>query len=283
VPEHVTDRGHDPVRHPLHGPVHRPAHEPAHEPLPRTTDVTPPPDQPLRALRPVGAQVLRAWYDVHVHGAGHVPSAGPVLLTGNHIGLFDGPLLTALAPRVVHALVKREMFEGLGGPLFRGLGQIAVRRSGVDPFPVKQAVRVLRDGGVVAVYPEGTRGRGDVAHSRVGAAYLAMVTGAPVVPVAHLGTRQDGESVHAVPGRGSRLDVVFGAPLRDAAPPVPWPRRQAAVADLAERLRAGLAAHVQQAVRLTGQRLPGEPPDGYEDEPGRRGREVGPQSEGSAS
>lgn len=254
-----------------------------HQAPPRTVGVAAPPEQPLRALRPAGVQVLRTWYDVRVHGGEHVPAGGPVLLAGNHIGLFDGPLLTVLAPRVVHALVKREMFEGIGGPLFRGLGQIAVERAGVDPHPVKQSLRVLRDGGVVAVYPEGTRGRGDVAHSRMGAAYLAMVTGALVVPVAHLGTRRDGESVHAVPRRGSRLDLVFGPPLRPASRPVCWPRRQAEVAELAEQLRVGLAAHVQRAVRLTGQRLPGEPPDGYEDEPGRHGHEVGPQSEESAS
>ncbi|MDQ4084536.1 MAG: 1-acyl-sn-glycerol-3-phosphate acyltransferase, partial [Actinomycetota bacterium] len=191
--------------------------------------------------------------------------------------------LTASAPRPVHALVKREMFQGMGGPLFRGLGQIAIERIGVDPFPVKQSVRVLRDGGVVAIYPEGTRGRGDVAHSRLGAAYLAMVTGAPVVPVAHLGTRTDGESVHAVPARGSRLDVVFGTPLRGPRPPVPWPRRQADVEGLAEELRVALARHVQYAVLLTGRQLPGEPPDVLEDAPGRGGHEVGPESEEKAS
>jgi len=279
------------VHEPVHGPVGDAAYDgvpaaaldPVHEEPPRTVEVAPPPDQPLRVLRPVAAQILRAWYDVRLHGAEHVPVHGPVLLACNHIGLFDGPLLTALAPRVVHALVKREMFEGIGGPLFRGLGQIAIHRAGVDPFPVKQSVRVLRDGGVLAVYPEGTRGRGDVAHSRLGASYLAMVTGAPVVPVAHLGTRLDGESVHAVPRRGSRVDVVFGPPLRPACPPVAWPRRRADVAELAEELRVRLAAHVQRAVRLTGQRLPGEPPDVEEDEPGRRGHEVGPQSEETPS
>jgi 1-acyl-sn-glycerol-3-phosphate acyltransferase len=255
----------------------------AHDLLPRTGHVPAPPQQALRALRPAGAQLLRRWYDVRVHGAERVPAEGPVLLACNHIGLFDGPLLTVLAPRPVHALVKREMFDGLGGPLFRGLGQIAVERIGVDPFAVKQAVRVLRDGGVVAIYPEGARGRGDVAHPRLGAAYLAMVTGAPVVPVAHLGTRADGESVHAVPARGSRLDVVFGAPLRGACPPVPWPRRQADVEALAESLRVALARHVQDAVLLTGQQLPVEPPDLLVDAPGRGGHEVGPESEEQAS
>jgi 1-acyl-sn-glycerol-3-phosphate acyltransferase len=254
-----------------------------HDALPRTGDVAAPPHLPLTVLRVVGAQLLRQWYDVHIHRARLVPGSGPVILACNHIGLFDGPILTAFAPRPVHALVKREMFEGPAGRFFRGLGQISIERVAVDPFAVKQAVRVLRDGGVVAIYPEGTRGRGDVAHSRFGAAYLALVTGAVVVPVAHLGTRADRESVHAIPRRGQRVDVVFGAPLRPASPPVEWPRRQRDVEALAENLRQGLARHVQEAVALTGQPLPDIPPDILEDAPGRAGHEVGPQAEEQAS
>lgn len=254
-----------------------------HDDLPRTTDVAAPPRMPLRVARRAAAWLLRRWYSVAVHGAEQVPRSGPVVLTCNHIGLFDGPILSAVAPRAVHALIKREMFEGLGGRLFGALGQISIERMVVDPFAVKQAVRVLRDGGVVAVYPEGTRGRGDVAHSRLGTAYLAMVTGAAVVPVAHLGTRLDGESIHAVPHRGTRIDVVFGEPLRPAQALVPWPRRQAAVEILAEELRVGLAGHVQDAVLLTGQQLPDHPPDEVEDVAGRGGHEVGPESEERAS
>jgi 1-acyl-sn-glycerol-3-phosphate acyltransferase len=255
----------------------------AHEDLPRTSGVPAPPAHALGGVRRLAAGVFRGWYDVGVRGTQHVPADGPVVLTCNHIGLLDGPLLTALAPRPVHALVKREMFAGVGGPLFRALGQIAVERSEVDPFAVKQAVRVLRDRRVVAVYPEGSRGSGDVAHSRLGAAYLALVSGAAVVPVAHLGTRADGESVHAVPRRGTRVEVVFGEPLRAATAPVGWPRRRAQVTALAETLRIGLARHVQDAVRLTGQLLPGEPSDALEDAAGRLGHEVGPRAEERAS
>lgn len=255
----------------------------AHDRLPRTTGVPAPPKALLRVSRRVVALLLRGWYDLRVHGTEHVPRRGPVVLAGNHIGLLDGPVLTAIAPRLVHALVKREMFDGVGGRAFAALGQIPVERMRVDPAAVKQSVRVLRDGGVVVVYPEGSRGRGDVAHSRLGAAYLAMVTGATVVPVAHLGTRVGDESVHAVPARGTRIDVVFGAPLRPAQSPVPWPRRQDRVEALAEELRVGLAAHVQDAVRLTGQQLPNDPPDALDDAAGRRGHEVGPQAEDQAS
>jgi 1-acyl-sn-glycerol-3-phosphate acyltransferase len=254
-----------------------------HDLLPRTDRVAPLPTAALRLSRRVAAVLLRRWYDVRLVGEGQVPAHGPVVLVCNHIGLLDGPLLAAVAPRPVHGLVKREMFDGRGrGPL-RALGQISVERSAVDPFAVRQALRVLRDDGVVSVYPEGSRGRGDVRHSRLGAAYLALVSGATVVPVAHLGTRTGAASVHAVPPRGSRLDVLFGAPLRASQDPVPWPRRRSEVAALAEGLRAGLAAHVQHAVRVTGRTLPDEPPDAVDDADGRRGHEVGPQTEGQAS
>lgn len=254
-----------------------------HDQLPRTVAVPAPPAVPLRVARRAAATLLRRRYDVRVHGAEHVPADGPVLLSCNHIGLFDGPLLTAVAPRPVHALVKREMFAVPGGWLLGALGQISVERSAVDVFAVKQTIRMVRDRGMVAVYPEGSRGRGDVTHSRLGVAYLAMVTGAVVVPVAHLGTRAHGASVHAAPERGARLSVVFGAPLRPGQSPVAWPRRKTQVEALAEHLRVGLAQHVPDAVLLTGQELPTAPPDADDDAAGRRGHEVGPHAEEHAS
>jgi 1-acyl-sn-glycerol-3-phosphate acyltransferase len=242
------------------------------------TDAHPPPPAMLaRALHPVGRALMRRQWDVHLHGAEYVPARGPVLLAGNHIGLLDGPLLLALSPRVVHAWVKREMFEGLSGSLFRAMGQISLERGGVDPAAVKSAVRVLRDGGVVAVYPEGSRGDGAVSHTRLGLAYLAMVTGAHVVPVAHLGTRLPGGGVGSTPPRGSRLALVFG-PGADV-PRRPWPRRRADVEQVAEDLRVLLATHVQQAVALTQQSLPGRPFDEAVDAAGREGPEVGPTAQ----
>lgn len=230
-----------------------------------------------RALRPLCRVLLGRRWDVHVHGLEYVPVRGPVLLAGNHMGLLDGPLLYVVTPRVVHAWVKREMFDGRGGQGMRAMGQISLDRGDVDPAAVKTAVRVLRDGGVVAVYPEGSRGDGAVSHTRLGLAYLAMVTGAHVVPVAHLGTRLPGGSVGSVPPRGSRLDAVFG-PGTDVAR-FPWPRRRADVERVAEQLRVWLAAHVASALDLTQQSLPGAPPDEAVDAPGREGPEVGPTAQ----
>jgi 1-acyl-sn-glycerol-3-phosphate acyltransferase len=211
---------------------------------------------PSRAL---GRGLFRSGFDVRVHGSERVPSAGPVILASNHMGYVDGPLLFTVSPRPVHALVKREMFEGRMGSFLARAGQISVDRYEVDPAAVKACLRVLSDSKVVAIYPEGNRGLGDVARTKPGAAYLALVSGAPVVPVACLGTRDDGAGVSSLPKRGARLDAVFGEPVRFTDRPVPWPRRQAHVAEVQAEIHRLLAAHVRAACDLTGQRFPSLP------------------------
>ena len=61
----------------------------------------------LRGLRPAARTAVRAYWDVHVHGAGHVPTDGPVIYASNHVGWLDGPLLAIFSPQPVHALTKR--------------------------------------------------------------------------------------------------------------------------------------------------------------------------------
>lgn len=210
-----------------------------------------------------GRLVVRAAlrrYDVHVSGADQVPAAGPVILASNHMGYLDGPLLFATSSRGVHCMVKESMFRGpMGFGLVR-MGQINVDRYNTDPLAVKQTLRLLRSGGVVAIYPEGARGRGDVVSTKGGAAYFALVTGAPVVPVACLGTRADGDSTEVQPPRGSRLDLVIGAPLRLDA--VPWPRTKRQVAAAQDTIQEALSSHVRHACELTGQTLPSAPRGG---------------------
>lgn len=209
--------------------------------------------------RAVGRGLFRSGFESRVHGADRVPRSGPVILASNHMGYIDGPLLFTVSPRPVHALVKREMFDGRTGSLLSRMGQISVDRYDVDPAAVKMCLRVLADHGVVAIYPEGNRGLGDVAQTKPGAAYLALVSGAPVVPVACLGTRDDGAGTSSLPKRGSRLDTVFGEPVSFTDAPVPWPRTQARVAEVQAAIHRMLAAHVREACDLTGQRFPSLP------------------------
>lgn len=211
----------------------------------------------LTRARPAAQRLVRSWWDLEVHGAEHVPATGPLVLAANHVGWLDGPLLAICSPRSVHALTKAEMFAGALGPFLLAAGQIPVHRDRPDPRAVRTARRVLEQAGVVGVFPEGNRGAGDLVTSRSGAAYLAMVSGAPVVPVAFLGTRERGGHADSVPPRGTRMAMTFGPPLPLGR--VPWPRTQAAVAQSTALVTAAILQTIHAAERRSGLRLPGPP------------------------
>jgi 1-acyl-sn-glycerol-3-phosphate acyltransferase len=217
----------------------------------------------LRAGRPAARALVRRLFSVTVHGAQNHPS-GPAIVAANHIGWADGPLLAIFGPRPVHALTKAEMFTGAMGPFLRYSGQIRLDRFTVDPAAVRACVRVLEADGVVGVFPEGHRGAGDLARFHRGAAYLALVTGSPVVPVTMLGTRAPGAGSSSLPPRGGQVDVVYGAPWSTEA--VPWPRTKQQVAASSLALRDHMLTELAAALRLTGRSLPGPLPPGETDD-----------------
>lgn len=227
--------------------------------LPRTAGVKHPARAMLHGLRPAFAAVIRRRWDVEVRGADNHPVAGPVVVAANHIGFLDGPLMAILGPRPVHALTKREMYGGALGAFLTGAGQIPVDRDAADPLAVKTALRVLRDGGVAGLFPESTRGGGLVETAKGGAAYLALATGATVVPLAFLGTRLPGGSTNSFPPSGSRFVMSYGSPI--VVEQQAWPRRSAEVGALSERIRLALVATVAEAAQATGIELPGPLPE----------------------
>jgi 1-acyl-sn-glycerol-3-phosphate acyltransferase len=226
--------------------------------LPRTHDAVHPPHRLLGALRPPSRAYFRHRYDIRIHDAHHVPRIGAAVIASNHIGLLDGPLLAAFAPRVVHALTKKEMFEGRTGAFLRAVGQIPLSRHDADPAAIKDCLKVLREGGVVGICPEGSRGDGELRRFRTGAAYLALATGAPVVPLVVFGTREPGGSTDSVPPKGARFDFVYGPPVY--LEQRPWPRTQAEVRRTATFLRNRLVEHLVEAKGRTGRELPGPLP-----------------------
>jgi 1-acyl-sn-glycerol-3-phosphate acyltransferase len=204
------------------------------------------------------ARVLHRRWDLTVRGAEHVPQRGPVVVVGNHIGVLDGPLMAIVSPRPVHVLTKREMYESRLGGVLMASGQIPVHREGPDPAAVKASLRVLRDDGAVGVFPEGTRGAGDVERVKPGAAYLAMAGGATVVPLVFLGTRLPGGSNNSLPPPRSPIVMSFGPALEVAHRP--WPRRQPDTHALSQRIREALLATLAEAQEATGMTLPGPIP-----------------------
>lgn len=229
-----------------------------HGELPRTDGVPHPTRAMLHALRPVARTLVRRRFAVRVHGEIHVPTQGPVIFASNHVGVADGPLLAAFAPRPVHALTKHEMFRGRLGGFLSASGQIPLDRFQADPAAVKSCLRVLRDGGAVGIFPEGRRGGGELERFHRGAAYFALVSGAPVVPVAMLGTREPGAHTGSLPLSGGTVDIVFGAPR--TLEPTPWPRSKEQVEHASMLLREHMLVHLDHARAATGRELPGPLP-----------------------
>lgn len=221
------------------------------------------PERGLGMLRSVLGRYLRRRWDINPRGYGNVPESGPVILACNHIGWLDGPLLVATAPRPAHALVKSEMFEGKTRPLMKIAGQIKVKRFATDAGAVRLAVQALRADQVVVVYPEGTRGDGEFVDIKSGVGYLALVTGAPVVPVTIFGTRKAGEGSGVKPPKGARIDVIYGPPITFSRHD--WPREKESVAEATTLIHEHLLAHLADAKKKTKLELPGKLPAGDKD------------------
>lgn len=216
------------------------------------------PENMLGRLRRYAAVWLDRNWTIRTYGESSVPTHGPVILAANHIGWLDGPILFLKAPRPAHALVKRELFVGKTGRFLTAAAQIPVNRLGTDVGALRTAAEALLAGQVVIIYPEGRRGAGEFKTVKGGVAWLALATGAPIVPVAIFGTRAAGSHKDARPDKGAVIDVVYGKPI--TFPMRPWPRTTDEIASTTEEIAQHLREHLAAAKELTGSELPGPLP-----------------------
>lgn len=227
------------------------------------TGQTPDPDPGPAAWRAtvgrwVSRSLVRSLYAAQGHGLERVPVSGPVILAANHTGYLDGAVVHALAPRPSHFLVLAVTFERGIGPVLRHSGQIPLVQGTESRQALMTALGVLGRGGVVGIFPEGGRGRGDLARAEKGVAWLAVRSGAPVVPVACLGTRATGAPADSWPRLRSRLVADFGEPIVvTGADGIPG---RARLDRAAEQVRAALARHVAEASARHGIALPADVP-----------------------
>jgi putative phosphoserine phosphatase/1-acylglycerol-3-phosphate O-acyltransferase len=155
--------------------------------------------EPQRAIMPLARPELVLYAHLHVTGVEHIPSNGPAILCGNHRSYYD-PLAIGFAVakkgRPVRFLGKKEVFDApVVGDLARAMGGIRVDRGTGSDEPLKEAAAALEAGEVVVILPQGTIPRGlaffdPKLKGRWGAARLAAMTRAPVVPMGLWGTEQ---------------------------------------------------------------------------------------------
>jgi len=170
--------------------------------------------RPIYALVRGGmVPLFRVWFRMHVSGAERVPREGAAIVAPNHKSFWDSFFIGVCVRRQLRFMGKTELFEGLRGPLLVRLGAFPVRRGEADEDALETAREILRQGGLLALFPEGTRVRDPerLGHPRRGAGRLALESGAPIVPCAITGT--DRLFLGPLP-KPKRVQVSFGEPIR---------------------------------------------------------------------
>ncbi|MFC6357360.1 lysophospholipid acyltransferase family protein [Luethyella okanaganae] len=171
--------------------------------------------------RSVIAPIAKLIFRPRITGRENVPKHGPVILASNHLSFIDSIVIPIAAPRRVQFLAKSHYFTGTGFTgwvsrnFFTAIGAVSVERGAgqAAQAALDQGRRILDGGDAFALYPEGTRSLdGRLYRGRTGIAWLALTTGAIVVPVGLIGT-QEIQPVGAKLPRVRKVTVRFGEPL----------------------------------------------------------------------
>jgi len=218
--------------------------------------------RPLYALiKLLVTPFMRLYFGLRTTGVERIPDDGPVIIAPNHKSFWDAFFVGVATRRHVRFMGKTELFEGRLGRLFVRLGAFPIRRGEADADALETARTILRQGGVLALFPEGTRIRDpdSLGEPRSGAGRLALETGAPLVPAAISGT----ERLFLGPlPKPRRVALSFGEPIAvDGLVASPETARELVVEELWPeverefgRLRShpGLIAAALAAVGLAG-------------------------------
>ncbi|MEV7968597.1 lysophospholipid acyltransferase family protein [Sphaerisporangium sp. NPDC088356] len=169
-------------------------------------------------LSPFLHLVFRPWAE----GKEHVPKEGPSILAGNHLSFADHFFGALPLPRKVISLGKAEYFTGRGikgllsRAFFTGVGTVPIDRSGgkASEAALRTGLRILREGQVLGIYPEGTRSPdGRLYKGKTGVARLALESRVPVIPWAMVNTFEMMPPGRRFPKLGIRPGVKYGKPL----------------------------------------------------------------------
>ena len=182
-----------------------------------------------------------------VRGMENFPKHGPALIVINHLGDADVVLLAASIPTTIDGMGKIELYEHwFVGPLFRAYGVIWVHRGRPDRKAIRAALDGLSQGRLVALAPEGRQSVvGGLEEGTEGAAFLAMKSGAPIVPVAMTGTENDNTYGHMHRWKRAPVTLTVGKPfhLQEGAD------RQQVMRDGTSRIMESLAELLPESYR----------------------------------
>nr|MBA3718489.1 1-acyl-sn-glycerol-3-phosphate acyltransferase [Actinomycetota bacterium] len=136
-------------------------------------------------------ELLRRAYRIEVEGGEHIPATGPCILVSNHDSLADPFFLGVATPRPIHYMSKIELWNNpIVGKLMDWFGTFPIERGGGDSGALRHGLELLEEGGVLGIFPQGTSRAHRNRPFLRGAARLALLTGAPIVPVCLVNTEK---------------------------------------------------------------------------------------------
>lgn len=160
-----------------------------------------------KLLTPIMRIAFRLYYNPRIIGAEKIPADGTVVIAGNHKHVYDQCLTIMATKRVIHYMAKKEYFDGMLAPFFRLVGCIPVDRSRRDLSCMMSALKVLKKGGAIGIFPEGTRNKTDafLLRFKTGTVAMAKRTDAYIVPFGLTGDYKF---------RSKNLTVRYGEPFK---------------------------------------------------------------------
>ena len=161
--------------------------------------------------------LLKLLYRPKARGLENVPADGPVILAANHVSFMDSLFIPLVLKRRVVYLGQSDYYDHARTRwFFKMVTGIPVKREGgtAGEAAIRAGVRELEKGLVVGIYPEGTRSPdGRLYRGKTGVARMAVLAGAPIIPVGVFGTRELQPPDRKMPKMSGRVQVVFGKPL----------------------------------------------------------------------
>lgn len=170
-----------------------------------------------RVLRGCFTLVYRFIFRWEVKGRENIPSSGPLIVCANHFSWWDPPLVGCLiGDRPIRFMAKEELFRiPIFGWILHNLHAFPVKRDSADRKAIKKALDTLAAGGILGLFPEGTRSRtGELLAPQAGVALIALKSGADVLPVAIVGPYRLFEPVHVNIGKPLRFAEYYGRKAR---------------------------------------------------------------------
>ncbi|WP_010284260.1 lysophospholipid acyltransferase family protein [Bacillus timonensis] len=155
----------------------------------------------------VGA-IIKPLYRIEVIGRENIPKEGGVLICSNHIDNLDPPVVGVTSPRPIHFMAKEELFKVPGlGAILPKINAFPVKRGVSDREALRTALKVLKEGKVLGIFPEGTRSKdGKLGKGLSGIGFFALRTDCVVVPCAIIGPYKKFRKLRVVYGKPVRMD-----------------------------------------------------------------------------